>query len=195
MLIKTIEVGINRANCYIVGCQETKEAVIIDPGAEAGKIKKALLKSGLTAKFIINTHGHADHIGANKDFDLPIFIHSQDADFLIDPYKNMSASFGFNITSPKPQRLLKDNDKIDMGRIVLKIIHTPGGISIIAESNVFTGDTLFAGGVGRTDFAKSSESDLFDSIKNKLFVLGDDFVVYPGHGPSTTIGREKSNIL
>jgi len=199
MLIKTIAVGINRANCYILACEKTKEALIIDPGAEPDKIKKAITKLGVTPKFIINTHGHADHIGANRDFGLPIFIHSLDSDCLTDPYKNVSAFFGFNITSPKAERLLKDGDEMKIGQIDMKIIHTPGhtpgSISILADNIIFTGDTLFENGVGRTDLEGSSEGDLIYSIKNKIFVLGDDVVVCPGHGPSTTIGKEKKRVF
>lgn len=195
MIIESIIVGPNQANCYILACDSTKDAAIIDPGADYSEIKKLIDKLGVNPKFIINTHGHADHIAANKDFKLPVLIHRLDAGFLKNPYKNMSVFFGFWVTSPTPQRLLEDGDEIKLGEIVLKILHTPGhtpgGICIKTDSVVFTGDTLFAGGVGRTDLAGSSEKDLFDSIKNKLLVLGDDVVIYPGHGPSSTIGKEK----
>src|SRR3989338_3354659 len=117
MILKTIAVGPNEANCYILGCDFTKEAVIIDPGAEAGLIKEALSKVALRPKCIINTHGHADHIGANREFDLPIFIHRLDADFLKSPRKNMSIFFGLRITSPAASRLLSDKDKISIGEL------------------------------------------------------------------------------
>lgn len=202
MILETIVVGPNQTNCYILGCSNTKEAVIIDPGADTDEIKHMVKESGVSPRFIINTHGHADHIASNKDFKLPIYIHKLDADFLTSPYKNMSVFFGHWITSPKPERLLSDGDKIDVGELVLEIIHTPGhtpgGICIKCREQaclfpaiIFTGDTLFAGGVGRTDLIGSSEKDLFNSIKNKLLVLDDDIVIYPGHGPSSTIGQEK----
>lgn len=188
-------VGANQANCYILVCDATKEAVVIDPGAEPGRIKKAITDLGVSPKCIINTHGHADHIGANKDLKLPVMIHSQDADFLKSPYKNLSIFFGFWVTSPSAQCLLEDTDRIDIGKLILEIIHTPGhtpgSICIKVDNVVFTGDTLFDGGVGRTDLAGSSEKDLFDSIKNKLLVLNDSIVIYPGHGGSSTIGRQK----
>lgn len=205
MILETIAVGPNQSNCYILGCSATKEAVIIDPGAEASQIKKLISRSGAKPECIINTHGHADHIGANKDFGLPVFIHKLDADFLTSPRKNLSMFFGFWITSPPAGRLLSDGDTVNVGELILEVVHTPGhtpgSICIKVYPTpafksgacpvVFTGDTLFADGVGRTDFAYSSEKDLFDSIKNKLLVLDDDVVIYPGHGPPSTIGREK----
>ena len=197
MILKTITVGPNETNCYILGCSRTKEAALIDPGAEADLIKKAARDAGVKLKYIINTHGHADHIAANKDFKLPVFIHKLDSEFLTDPYKNMSVFFGFSITSPSAERFLEDGEVMKVGDIVMDIMHTPGhtpgGISIKAEGVVFTGDTLFADGVGRTDLPGSSDKDLFKSIKNKLMTLPDDTVVYPGHGSSSTIGRERAN--
>src|SRR3989338_2797377 len=112
MILKTIVVGPNEANCYILGCDKTKEAIIIDPGAEADLIKAEILKAGVTTKFIINTHGHADHIASNKDFNLPVYIHKLDADFLRSPYKNMSIFFGFRVISPEASRLLEGGEKI-----------------------------------------------------------------------------------
>lgn len=202
MILKTIVVGQNQTNCYILGCSDTKEAVIIDPGADTLNIKRAIKEAAVKPGFIINTHGHADHIASNKDFNLPIYIHKLDADFLKSPYKNMSVFFGFFITSPPAERLLEGAEKIMLGEMVLEIIHTPGhtpgGICIKVETShrsvstiVFTGDTLFKDGVGRTDLPGSSEKDLYDSIKNKLLVLGDDVVIYPGHGASSTIGKER----
>jgi len=204
MILKTIVVGQNQTNCYILGCSDTKEAVIIDPGADTAEIKRAIKEAGVKPGFIINTHGHADHIASNKDFNLPIYIHKLDEPFLKSPYKNMSVFFGFFITSPPAGRLLEGGEKINLGKLTLEIMHTPGhtpgGICIKVEmpqwgvsTIVFTGDTLFKDGVGRTDLPGSSEKDLFDSINNKLMVLSDDVTVYPGHGPSSTIGRERKN--
>jgi len=195
MILKTIVVGPNQANCYIVGSKASKEAVIIDPGAAADLIKKALSETGLAAKFIINTHGHADHIGSNKDFNIPVLIHKADSAFLKSPYKNMSVFFGHWITSPAAERFLADGEKIDACGMIFEIMHTPGhtpgGICIKTAKIIFTGDTLFAGGVGRTDLSGSSEKDLLNSIRNKLMVLDDSFIIYPGHGPASTIGEER----
>jgi glyoxylase-like metal-dependent hydrolase (beta-lactamase superfamily II) len=195
MILKTIVVGPNQTNCYILGSKASKEAVIIDPGADADLIKRTLSAAGLTEKYIINTHGHADHIASNKDFKVPILIHKADSAFLKSPYKNLSVFFGHFITSPAAEHFLVDGEKISVGGMILEIMytpgHTPGGISIKTGKIVFTGDTLFAGGVGRTDLPGSSEKDLLDSIRNKLMVLDDSFVVYPGHGPASTIGEER----
>ena len=195
MILKKITVGPNQTNCYILGCDSAKEAVIIDPGADTQDIKRAIEEAGVAPRFIINTHGHADHIASNKDFRLPIYIHRLDADFLRSPRKNMSLFFGHFITSPAAEHLLEGGEKLNVGKLTLEIIHTPGhtpgGICIKNNKIVFTGDTLFKDGVGRADLPGSSEKDLFDSIKNKLMVLGDDIAVYPGHGPSSTIGKER----
>ena len=208
MILENIIVGPNQTNCYILGCPYTKEALIIDPGSEAGRIKKAIVKLGIAPKYIINTHGHADHIGANSEFKLPILIHNLDSDFLKNPRKNMSIFFGFLITSPPASKLLEGGEKINIGKLMLEIIHTPGhtpgSISIIvnvdkragaspAPAIIFTGDTLFKDGVGRTDLPGSSEKDLFNSIKSKLLVLDDETAIYPGHGPASTIGEERRN--
>ncbi len=198
MIIKNIVVGLNQANCYILICEHTRQAVIIDPGAEAEKIKRLIGPLRVELKYIINTHGHADHIGANKDFKLPILIHRLDSTFLPDPHKNLSASFGFFITSPDAERLLEDQDKVEIGQLVLGVIHTPGhtpgSICLTAGEVIFTGDTLFASGVGRTDLPGSSEKDLRDSINNKLLILNEKTVIYPGHGPISTIGQEKNKM-
>ena len=195
MILHNIAAGIYGANCYIVGCEQTKEAVIIDPGGDGDRIKTAISRLGLKLKCIINTHGHADHIAANNDFDVPVLIHSLDSDFLKSPRKNMSLFFGFSVISKAAEHLLEDKDKINVGRIVLEIAHTPGhtpgSICVKAGQAVFSGDTLFAGSIGRADLEYSSEKDLFDSIKNKLLVLDEEVAVYPGHGKPTTIGEEK----
>lgn len=199
MIIKMLAVGPIQANCFVLGCEETLAAVVIDPGDEADRILHALAESSLTAKFIINTHGHFDHVGANKRLNevtgAPILIHPLDAPML----KQLSASaaaWGLAAdNSPAPDRELKDGDTINFGKITLTVIHTPGhspgGISIFAGDDVFVGDALFAGSIGRTDLPGGSFQTLKESIQKKLFVLGDDVRVHTGHGPSTTIGEEK----
>ncbi len=182
-------------NCYLVADPTTGEACLIDPGANPVKpVKDFLQKNGLRLDFIINTHGHGDHIAANGRFDAPIYIHRLDADFLKDPGKNLSGMFFFRVTSPPAARLLEDGDLIELGKLRLEVIHTPGhtpgSISLKLDGVVFTGDTLFASGVGRTDFVYGDEKALYESIKKKLFSLPDDMIVYPGHGDSSTIGKE-----
>ncbi|MDD5428631.1 MAG: MBL fold metallo-hydrolase [Candidatus Omnitrophica bacterium] len=196
-VLKRFIVGPLGVNAYLVADPVTKEACLIDPGADHRKIKDFIDKNGFTLKFIINTHGHGDHIGANKNFDVPIYIHALDEDFLADPDKNMSRVFTFSITSPAASKLLKDGDAVKLGSISLEVLHTPGhtpgSISLKTDGMVFTGDTLFNSGVGRTDFEYGDESALFDSIRKKLLVLDDDTIIYPGHGEPSTIGEEKNN--
>ena len=199
MSIKTLAVGPIQANCHILGCEETSEAAVIDPGDEPDRILLALAESSLTAKFIINTHGHFDHVSANKRLKevtgAPILIHSLDAPML-DQLSSSAAAWGLAAEdSPRPDKELSDGDEIAFGSIVLKVLHTPGhtqgGISLYAPDFVFVGDTLFAGSIGRTDFPGGSFEVLKESIRKKLFVLGDHVKVYAGHGPSTTIGDER----
>ena len=187
------------ANCYIVGCEETLEAVVIDPGDEADKILLALAESSLTVKYIINTHGHFDHISANKKLHeatgAPILAHPLEAPML-SKIEEEAGKWGLPAeNSPPPDRLIDDGDTIEFGKITMSVIHTPGhsqgGISLSTDGHVFVGDTLFAGSIGRTDLPGGNFETLKASIQNKLFGLGDDVKVYTGHGPATTIGHEK----
>lgn len=199
MIIKTLAVGPIQANCFVVGCEDTLEAVVIDPGEEGDRIMQAVTASNLTVKYIINTHGHMDHVSANKRVHeltgAPILIHALDAPML-DQVANSAAAWGLRAeNSPAPDRKLQDGDKITFGNITLTVIHTPGhttgGISLYTQDDVFVGDTLFAGSIGRTDFPGGSFETIKESIQQKLFKLGDDVRVHTGHGPTTTIGRER----
>ena len=196
--IKKIVVGALETNCYIFADLDSKEAALIDPGSDGEGIKSAIKELGVKVKCIINTHGHGDHISANGEFDAPIYIHKLDAGFLNNFGLNLSAAFGLRVKSPPAARLLEDADDIEIGRFKLKVIHTPGhtpgGISLLCGNVVFTGDTLFMEGVGRTDLPHGSYAQLMDSIENKLFTLDGKTIVHPGHGPSTTIGREKGGV-
>jgi hydroxyacylglutathione hydrolase len=199
LIIKTLVVGPIMANSFILGCEETHEAAVIDPGDEADRILLALAEPGLNLKFIINTHGHLDHVGANKRLKdvtgAPILIHPLDAPML-NQVASSAAAWGITaVNSPPPDRELEDGDEVSFGNIILKVIHTPGhtpgGISLCTEREVFVGDTLFAGSIGRTDFPGGSFETIKKSIQRKLFTLNDDMTVYPGHGSATTIGEER----
>jgi glyoxylase-like metal-dependent hydrolase (beta-lactamase superfamily II) len=197
IFIKRFIVGPLGVNAYLVADAAAKEACLIDPGDDAGKIKDFITENGFDLKFIINTHGHGDHIGANGSFKVPIYIHSLDKDFLTDPSLNLSRMFFFSIKSPPAAKLLYDGDVIRLGSLEFKVIHTPGhtpgSITLILGGIAFTGDTLFRSSVGRTDFDYGSEEALFESIKTKLMALSDNTVVYPGHGEPSTIGEERAN--
>ncbi|CAB1058691.1 MBL-fold metallo-hydrolase superfamily [Olavius sp. associated proteobacterium Delta 1] len=199
VIIKTLTVGPIMANCFVVGCEETLESAVIDPGDEPDRILQALAESNLTAKLIINTHGHFDHVGANKRLkevtSAPILIHPFDAPML-NQLADSAAAWGMAAdNSPPPDRELQDGDEVAFGKIILKVLHTPGhtpgGISLYTDHEVFVGDTLFAGSIGRTDFPGGSFETLKESIQQKLFALSDDLKVYPGHNQATTIGVEK----
>ncbi|MFH1868570.1 MAG: MBL fold metallo-hydrolase [Candidatus Omnitrophota bacterium] len=196
-VLHTLAVGAMEANCYIFGSAKTKEVVIIDPGGDHEKIKKLLDENSLIPKFIINTHGHIDHIGANRNFELPVYIHKDDADFLTNPLKSLSAFYGNFKMSKKADRQLQDNEEIEIADLKLKVLHTPGhtpgGISLHYNGLVFTGDTLFEGSIGRTDFPYGDSDGLINSIKEKLLSLDDSVIVLPGHGEKTTIGGERKS--
>jgi glyoxylase-like metal-dependent hydrolase (beta-lactamase superfamily II) len=187
------------ANCYIVGCEETKSAAVIDPGDEADRILMVLAEDGLTVKTIINTHGHFDHVSANQRMKevtgAELLIHELDAPML-SQLSATAAAWGMSSdNSPPPDRMLSQGDVVQVGNIALTVIHTPGhtpgGISLHVDNAVFVGDTLFAGSIGRTDFPGGDFGVLKSSIQEKLFALDDDVTVYPGHMGLTTIGREK----
>ena len=198
MIIKTLVVGPFASNCYIVGSELTKEGMIIDPGAEAEQILKSVSDLGLDIKFIALTHGHIDHIGAVKEVKeatgAEVAIHADDAESLHDP--SLAKMFGLSDPAPPPfDRLLQGGDSIDIGDLHFLVLHTPGhspgGICLLGQGVVFCGDTLFNYGIGRTDLPSGSYTQLMNSIFTKLMVLPDNTVVYPGHGPDTTIGTER----
>lgn len=204
MIISMFTVGLLGANCYVVGCEKTGEAMIIDPGfgpAEWKRIFEKVSKAGLKIKYVVNTHGHIDHTSGNglvkEKIRVPILIHKDDEAMLTDPQMNLSTEFGILIQPPPADRLLQEGEVINIGLLDFKVIHTPGhskgSVSILGENVVFTGDTLFAGSIGRTDFPGSSFEMIMHSIRNKLMKLPDDVKVYPGHGPPSTIGEEKRN--
>lgn len=195
MIVKSMVVSMFATNCYLVYCKDTGEAVIIDPGAEGKKIVDTARTLNLAIKYIINTHGHIDHIGANsklkEEFIAPILLSEKD----LELYNNPGFGLGLVLRKqPRPDRFVAEGDQISFGSISLRVIETPGhtagGICLIEKAAVFCGDTLFAGSIGRTDLAGGSHATLMKSIHDRLMVLSPDTAVYPGHGPATTIGTE-----
>ncbi len=199
MIIKKLEVGPIMANCFILGCEETKEAIVIDPGDEADRILMELAKAELKVKYLVNTHGHFDHVGANKRMKevtaASLAIHPGDEPMLNELSRSASM-FGLAAeNSPPADLLLNHGDEISFGTITLKVIHTPGhsqgGICLYTKGHLFAGDTLFQGSIGRTDLPGGDYDTLISSIKEQLLDLPEDTMVYTGHGPETTIGSEK----
>ena len=199
MIFEHIVVGNMYTNCYILADAKTKDALIIDPGAEVGKIRALLDRLNLRARFIINTHGHIDHIGGINDFNIPVYAHKYEKQMFTSATKNLSSFLSQPFEAKVEFRPLIDGDKVSLGEITLKVIHTPGhtrgGICLLLLSPItdvlFSGDTLFSGSIGRTDLEGASEEALLKSISEKILILPDKTVVYPGHGPKTTVGHEK----
>jgi len=199
MFHKCIPVGPMAANCFIIGCEETKDAAIIDPGGDAQVILANLKKEGLKLKYIINTHGHIDHIAANDEVKAAtgakVVIHELDAEMLTSPRKNLSAFMGAMYSFKPADETVKEGDIVKVGNLELEVLHTPGhtpgGICLKNGGLVWVGDTLFQGSVGRSDFPGGNHDTLISSIKTKLMTLPDETRAFPGHGPGTTIGEEK----
>jgi hydroxyacylglutathione hydrolase len=187
-------------NCYILASGKARKAIIIDPGDDEKKIRKALEKHDLHPAVVINTHGHFDHIGCDDAFGVPVCVHGQDAAMLTDAKRNYSAFLASPYRVKTPIKQLGDNQKIILEDIELEVRHIPGhshgGIALVLKKPkdkiVFSGDSLFWGSIGRTDLGGSEEL-LVRSIREKLMSLPDDTVVYPGHGPATSIGEERAN--
>ena len=203
MILKSLVVGPIAANCFIIGDSATNEGAIIDPGGDAQKILQVVKETGLAIKFIIATHGHFDHNAAvaplKETLNCDFLLHESDLPF-VQRSKNTAQNWGIPIDQvPDPDKYVKEGDILKVGKLELKIIHTPGhspgGISIYIESEgiLFSGDTLFFTSIGRTDFDGGSMEQLQTSIKEKLYTLPENTVVYTGHGEQTTIGNEKQN--
>jgi len=199
MKIIKLEVGPLGANCYIVYCLKTLQGAVIDPGGNGRDIIGILNRDNIKLACIINTHGHADHIAANDEIKnatgAPVFIHGADGKMLTSAQGNLSSYIGNHLICQPADRLLTDGEKFMVGEIEFAVIHTPGhtpgGICLLANGILFSGDTLFEQSIGRSDFPGGSHSQLINSIKNKLLVLPDHITVWPGHGPGTTIGDER----
>ena len=198
MIIRTLAVGPMQANSYILQCEQTRAAMVIDPGDDSALILSVLDEHELQLKLIVNTHAHIDHIAANSDIkektSASLCIHAADADMLVNPQKNLSFFIGRPVSSPAADKLLADGDVLEAGTLSLKVMHTPGhspgSICLLSDNCIITGDLLFAGGIGRYDFPGSSYEELVKSLR-KVMLLDDDLIIYPGHGPTSTIGEER----
>jgi len=209
MPIKTIPAGPLQTNCYVGSDAASPDAMIVDPGGDADTIIAYVESEQLEPKILVNTHAHIDHIGANTEIksrfpDVQLTIHADDASSLTDPMGNLSAMMGMEYRSPAGDAVVQEGDRVEVGAWQFRVIHTPGhtpgGMCLYAESSpgggapvLIAGDSLFAGSIGRADFPGGDMDTLLSSIREKLLVLPPTTIVYCGHGPSTTIGREKES--
>lgn len=208
MTVRCLQVGDLASCCYLVHSSHKTRALIIDPGGDAPVILEALEKYGLRAAMIFNTHGHADHIAANARLkeafpDAVICVHEADAALLVKPVKNLSVFFGSVVKSPPADRLLRHGDVVEFDGLRFEVRHVPGhtagGIVLYhppaqgeAHGCAFCGDAVFAGSIGRTDFPGGDYRLLIHGIREQILSLPDDTILYPGHGPETTVGKERS---
>ncbi|MGA2152626.1 MAG: MBL fold metallo-hydrolase [Geobacteraceae bacterium] len=201
MIFETLVVGPLGVNCFILGCDETKEGVVVDPGGDSGKIIAAISRLGLRIPCVINTHGHFDHVGGNSKVlehtGAELLVHEADVRYL-SRAAEIAVKYGVATdNSPQPDRFLENGMILSFGNYRMEVLHTPGHtpggccLYLAGEGMVITGDTLFADGVGRTDFPGGSHKALLESIRTRLLTLPDATRVYPGHGPSSTIGHER----
>jgi hydroxyacylglutathione hydrolase len=200
MLFRSLAVGITQTNCYLVGCEQTREGVVIDPGGNAGRILNTVTQMELTVRYVLNTHCHFDHMAANADV-----VAATGARLALHPAElpilqacGGASLFGVPATeSPPPDVQLEPGQVLEVGTLRLRVLHTPGhspgGVTFCLDEDeaAFDGDVLFAMGVGRTDLPGGDWDTLMRSIREVIFALPDDTVLFPGHGPQTTVGREK----
>jgi len=199
MRVETLVVGPVMTNCYIIACEETNKGAVIDPGGDAKAILAAVKRMGADVEYVLNTHGHFDHTLANDAIvaatGATLAIHEADAPMLA--MGGGAAWFGMKGSQSRPDLLLRDGDIVRVGNLQLRVLHvpghSPGGVALyLAEQGVvFSGDALFQMGIGRTDLPGGDYDRLIASIRTKLLTLPPDTVVYPGHGPATTIARER----
>ena len=205
MDLQQMKVGFLDVFCYLVACPRTKDSLVIDPAGDEEKVVDLIKNKGLNLKYIVNTHGHPDHTCGNAKFKsltgAKIVIHEFDEQMINSAEgEAMARQWGFT-PSPAPEIIVKDGDEITVGDVSLQVIHTPGhspgGICLLGDGNLFTGDTLFVGGIGRTDLPGASMNLFMKSIKERLLILPGETIVWPGHDygfrPSSTIDIEKTS--
>lgn len=200
MILETITAGPLGVNCYLIGCEKTKAGAVIDPGDDAPVILETIKKKNLDIKYIMLTHGHVDHLAhlsKLKDaIDAEFLMHQEDT-FLLKGLFAQAMMFGLpNPGKPKPDRLVADGEEIILGQLKIKVLHTPGhspgSVTYFVEDKLIVGDLIFAGSIGRTDLPKGDYQTLINSVETKIFTLPDETLIYPGHGPATTVGQEKA---
>jgi len=204
LIIRQMALGPIQANCFILGCEETRQAVVIDPGDDTDRILSTLAGDQLTVVHIINTHGHFDHVGAvgrmARELGLPIEGPHEDDRFLLDTLPQWCKQFGFPPCEAfVPGRWLDEGDEVRFGDQVLKVHHcpghTPGHVIFMHEQDriAIVGDVIFQGSIGRTDFPRGDHQTLLNSIRQRIWTLGDEVTLLPGHGPTTTVAQERAH--
>ncbi len=199
MILERLEVTSFLMNCYILGCEKTRDCAIIDPGGSFQYIEEKIIEWGLNPKMILLTHGHADHIGAVEElknrYNIPIYVHELDSEMIKKPELNLSYELFRKRISLNYDKLLHDGQIIELGEIKIKVIHTPGhtkgGVCFKIEDVIISGDTIFKYSIGRTDLEGGSMEEIINSIVNKLLIYHDEVSIYPGHGSETSIAAEK----
>jgi glyoxylase-like metal-dependent hydrolase (beta-lactamase superfamily II) len=201
MVVHKLTLGMFAVNNFIIHSQNSSKAILIDACDDPDSILTKISELNLDLIYLINTHGHGDHIAGNekilKQTGAKLMIHPLDEPYLYDPSLNLSSFMGIELKSPSPDRLLNEGDIVELDEIQLKVFHTPGhspgNITLVSDEVAFVGDVIFRESIGRTDFPGSSHQQLIETIQSKIYTLPDNTILYNGHGPETTVGHEKNH--